>query len=349
VTPVATGTDGLAFAELGPDDPRWEAFAGGTGASPFQHPAWLRALREAYGCRGAALAVVDGAGRVAAGLPVLRVARAGRATWVSLPFTDHCPPLAAGAGAVDALAAAVAAWQAARGVRLEVRGALPAGPGWRAAQVGVRHMLPLDGGADAVGRRVPPPAMRHVRSALRNGLRARVTRSPLDLPAFYRLHARTRRRLGVPVQPRRFVAALWRHVIESGLGFAVLAEVPGGEAVGAGLYVASGASAVMKFSASEPSCWHLKPNHLVTWTAIEEACGRGCATLDFGRSELRHASLRRYKASWGAEEVPLVYTCRGGAGAAGPGRLGDAMGAVIRRSPVVVCRALGELLYPLAG
>lgn len=338
------------LAELRPADPAWVAFATGPGASPFHHPAWLRTLEEAYGYRGLALAVLDGSGRVTAGLPVLRVARPGREVWVSLPFTDHCPPLAVDAAALDALAAGIAAWQAARRVRLEVRGALPSGPGREATQVGVRHVLPLDGGVAGVEARLPRPVLRHVRSAERAGLRARVTRAAADLPAFYRLHARTRRRLGVPVQPRRFVAALWRHVVESGPGFAVLAEGPDGEAVGAGLYLAAGATAVMKFSASEASGWHLKPNHLVTWAAIERACAGGCATLDFGRSELRHAGLRRYKASWGAEEVPLVYTCvGGGAPAAGHGRLRGAMEAVIRRSPVVVCRAVGELLYPLAG
>jgi CelD/BcsL family acetyltransferase involved in cellulose biosynthesis len=179
-----------------------------------------------------------------------------------------------------------------------------------------------------------------------------VTNAAADLPVFYGLHLRTRRRLGVPVQPRRFLAALWRRLVEPGLGCAVLAEEPGGGAVAAGLFLApSAATAVLKFSASEPAVWHLKPNHLVTWGAIEWACARGCAALDFGRSELHHAGLRRYKASWGADEVPLVHTCLGHSGAAlaGPGRLRGAMAAVIRRSPPVVCRALGELLYPLAG
>jgi CelD/BcsL family acetyltransferase involved in cellulose biosynthesis len=341
--------------ELDPDDPRWTAFAStAPGATAFHHPAWLRVLRESYGYPGLVLAALDGAGAVAAGLPVLRVARPGRAAWVALPFTDHCPPLVRDDASLEALTHGIARWPAGRPARLEVRAALPLGSGWEPVEVGVRHVLSLEGGPEAVERRLPRPVVRHVRAARRGVLQVRVTHAAAALDAFYRLHLRTRRRLGVPVQPRRFVAALWRHLVEPGLGFAVLAERPGGPAVAAGLFLAAGAGcAIMKFSASDPSVWHLKPNHLVTWAAVEHACSLGCSELDFGRSELHHEGLRRYKASWGARELPLVHTRRGGAGAAaglvGPGRLRGAMAAVIRRSPPVVCRALGELLYPLAG
>ena len=121
-----------------------------------------------------------------------------------------------------------------------------------------------------------------------------------------------------------------------------------GEAPGGTLFVIPAKAGIHR--AASAAC-DRKPNHLVTWAAIEHACALGCSTLDFGRSELHHAGLRRYKASWGARELPLAHTCLGGAGAGlvGPGRLRGAMAAVIRRSPPVVCRALGELLYPLAG
>ena len=333
--------------ELAPDDPRWTALATAAPATAFHHPGWLRVLQESYGYPGVVLAALGPGGEIAAGLPLLRVARPGRVAWVALPFTDHCPPLVRDDGALEALAAGLARWRP----HLEVRAALPLGPGWDTVEVGVRHVLSLDGGSAAVERGLPRPAQRHVRASQRGDLRVRVTRAAADLEAFYRLHLRTRRRLGAPVQPRRFVAALWRHLVEPGPGFAVLAERPDGAVVAAGLFLAAGEGAIMKFSASDAAAWHLKPNHLVTWAAIEEACALGCVELDFGRSELHHAGLRRYKASWGARELPLVHTCRGGGGAGlvRPGRLRGAMAAVIRRSPPVVCRALGELLYPLAG
>jgi CelD/BcsL family acetyltransferase involved in cellulose biosynthesis len=342
------------LAEMHTDDPRWTSLAtSAPGATPFHHPAWVRAIRESYGYTAVVLAALDGTGEVAAGLPLLRVARPGRAAWVALPFTDHCPPLVRDEAALEPFTLGLVRWKAERRSGLEVRAALPIGPGWDAVEVGVRHVLCLDGGPAAVERGLPRPVVRHVRAAQRSGLQARVTHAAADLPAFYRLHLRTRRRLGAPVQPWRFVAALWRHLVEPGLAFAVLAELPGGEPVAAGVFLAAPGpgGAIMKFSASDPAVWDRKPNHLVTWAAIEHACALGNSTLDFGRSELHHAGLRRYKASWGARELPLAHTCLGGAGGSlvGQGRLREAMAAVIRRSPPVVCRALGELLYPLAG
>ena len=72
--------------------------------------------------------------------------------------------------------------------------------------------------------------------------------------------------------------------------------------------------------------------------------------LDFGRSDLHSTGLRQFKSSWGANEVPLVYSRLGAArGAAGDDRLGSALGFVIRRSPRLVCRFAGELLYRYAA
>jgi CelD/BcsL family acetyltransferase involved in cellulose biosynthesis len=340
----------VTLTELDSDDPGWRAFtASAPGRTAFHLPAWQDAIRDTYGCEGRVLALLGRDGSPVAGVPVLRVTRVGRDAWVALPFTDHVAPLAADEPARLALAEALAAW--AGGRSLEVRGELPATHGWQPVPAGFRHLLRLDRGPEAVEGRLARTALRHVRSGRRAGLRTRVTTSPDDLDAFYRLHALTRRRLGVPVQPRRFVAALWKRLIEPGHGWVTFAETPAGEAAGAGLFLAHGETAIMKFSASDHTRWELKPNHVALWGGIEEACRRGCGILDFGRSEPQHEGLRRFKASWGAAEVPLVYCSArlARAGVAGPSRLRAAMAHVIRRSPVAVCRALGELLYPFAG
>src|SRR5207302_7671352 len=131
-----------------------------------------------------------------------------------------------------------------------------------------------------------------------------------------------------------------------GGGFVGVVETSAGEPVAAGLFLGRGRTLVYKYGASDASAWHLKPNHLLYWSAIEWAAERGFQVLDLGKTELANAGLRRFKAGWGAEELPLVHTRGGPAAAAadGDGRLGRALGAVIRRSPPAVCRALGELL-----
>jgi CelD/BcsL family acetyltransferase involved in cellulose biosynthesis len=49
------------------------------------------------------------------------------------------------------------------------------------------------------------------------------------------------------------------------------------------------------------------PNHLLTWTAIEDACQRGFSFFDFGRSSSNNPGLIRYKEMWGAASSDLPY------------------------------------------
>jgi CelD/BcsL family acetyltransferase involved in cellulose biosynthesis len=343
-------TAAARLAELDAGDARWLDFvATAPGATAFHHPAWLRALAAAYRYRPLVLAHLDAAGDVVAGLPLLRVRRPSGRAWVGLPFTDHCPPLARDAGGLEALARDLATWSRAQRIPLEARGDVA---GWPAATVGTRHVLDLRGGVDEVWKRLRDTLRRQVREARRAGLTVRLTRAPEDLDAFYRLQVATRRRLGVPVQPRRFVAAVWEHVIEPGLGFAALVETPGGRAVSATVLLAWRGTLTEKFQASDAAHWRAKPNQLGIWAAIEWACANGCRELDFGRSDAGHASLQRFKASWGAEELPLRYAVTGAAApvaSAGGGRLGGLLRATIRRSPAFVCRALGRALYRYAA
>jgi lipid II:glycine glycyltransferase (peptidoglycan interpeptide bridge formation enzyme) len=216
--------------------------------------------------------------------------------------------------------------------------------------VGVRHLLPLDGASHDLSQ-LKSSVARHVRASMRAGVRVRVSRSWEDMQTFYRLHAQTRRRLGVPVQPKRFLKAVWQHVVDPGMGFLAMAEDGGGEPIASALFLAHGQALIYKFGASDASRWELKPNHLLFWTAIGWGRENGFRVLDFGKSDIASDGLRRFKSGWGAMEVPLEYMTSGqaGAGLADSERLAGALKAVISHSPVLVCRAIGELLYRYAA
>jgi CelD/BcsL family acetyltransferase involved in cellulose biosynthesis len=348
---VSTVTGGR-LVELDPADPAWLEFVtAATGATAFHHPAWLAALAAAYRYRPLVLAHLDAAGRVAAGVPLLRVRRPSGRMWVGLPFSDHCPPLAADGAALERLSEDLAGWSREQALPLEVRGDLPGSDAWMAATVGTRHVLPLTGGVDAAWAGLKGALRRQVREARRAGLAVRFTRAAGDLDAFYRLQVATRRRHGVPVQPRRFVAAVWKHVIETGLGFAALVETPAGQAVAASVMLAWNGTLTEKFQASDAAHWRSKPNQLVIWSTIEWGCAEACRRFDFGRSDAGHTSLQQFKAAWGAEALPLRYSVTGAAAPAlaGRGRLDGLLHQVIRRSPAFVCRALGSALYRYAA
>jgi CelD/BcsL family acetyltransferase involved in cellulose biosynthesis len=334
------------------DDPRWLRFIEDCpSATPFHHPSWAAMLARCYGYRAFALVHSDGPDRILGGLPVIEVrSPLARRRWVSLPFTDECQALLhPGLAEADLVAELDAARRRAGVSTVQVRAALD-GPGAAARPVAVTHRLGLDPDPDAVYRRLRSSVRKRISEARRDGVVVHRGATPDSLTrAFYRLHVQTRHRQGVPVQPRRYFQLLWEHMLGPGKGFVLLAS--SGRAVIAGaVFLAWGDTVIYKYGASDTAYWPLHPNHLVMWSAIRWGCEHGFRSFDFGRSDLTSRGLRQFKQSWGAETRSLVYTAVGGrAPRPGNGRLGDALGAVLRRSPPVACRVAGQLLYRYAA
>jgi CelD/BcsL family acetyltransferase involved in cellulose biosynthesis len=336
-------------------DPRWRAFVEASdAATPFHHPDWANLVADCYRFKAFVVATAEPSGTITAGLPVVEVRQPLRGSrWVSLPFTDHVPPLLAPGDDGPGLAAALAGAVRAAGVReAEIRGDLPgaAPTGWPA----LRHVLELDPDPQAVYAGFHPSQVkRSIKKGEREGLTVRTGSRQEDLTeVFYGLHLRTRRRQGVPIQPKRFFRLLWDRIIARGMGSVLVVDTPAGDPIAAAVFVEWNRTVVYKFGASDESAWSLRPNHLLFWHAIRTACERGDRWFDFGRTDADHDGLSAFKRSWGAREEPLVYhAVGGGAGRSGPpgGRASRALAAVIRRTPPVVCQATGELLYRFAA
>jgi CelD/BcsL family acetyltransferase involved in cellulose biosynthesis len=328
-------------------DERWRRLVEShPAATPFHDAAWTDALTRCYGFEAFIAAVPDAGSGVAAGVPLMRVrGPSGRRAWVALPFTDACAPLASGPETERALGDALRGAAArARVGRLEVRAPVP---GLAQAAVAVSHVLDLSPGPQALERAFHQRVRRNARRARRAGVTIRAAGREEDLTrTFYALLLRTRRRLGVPVQPRRLLRSLWRAVIAPGRGELLLAEA-GGAPI-AGIVLLHGArTTVYKYGASDERALALRPNDLLMSEAVLAAAGAGREAFDFGRSDSHADGLRRFKSGFGAAERPLVYSAlRTPAPPGGPARL---LEPVIRRSPPAVCRLVGETLYRFAA
>lgn len=332
------------------DDPRWFAFVRGCpSATPFHHPAWSRLLADCYGYRAFAIVALDGAQQIIGGAPVVDVSsRIGGRRWISLPFTDYCPIVTPGESC-DGLARAVVDQAVAGGGTLEFRAGLPGVSGLRVQASAVRHTLDLVADPDQLFRGCSKMHRRNIRKAEQSGLRVERGGSAADMATFYHLHLLTRRRLGVPIQPRRFFTLLARRVTERGLGFVLTAHV-GDVPVAAAVFLAWNGTLVYKYGASDARYWEQRPNNLLFWTAIRWACEHGYHTLDWGRTDLDDHGLRGFKAGWGAKEEPLAYSVFSDVPQREPsGRLRARMTTIIRRSPPWVCQLIGELFYRYAA
>ena len=340
--------DYVAVLEI--TDPRWADFvAAHPAATPFHHPAWTRVVAGCYGFRAFALALSDETGAVRAGLPVVEVRhlRSGP-KWVSLPYTDYCPPLVSNRQEEEQLVAALQrASRAAAARRVEIRAPIASDPD--ASPSALRHVLTLSHNpAEVYAGFHRSQVQRNIRRAEREGLTVRRATRPHDLvDTFYQLHLRTRRRQGVPVQPRRFFRLLWEHTISTGLGSVLIVEASA-QPIAAAVFLAWNETVIYKFGASDVSRLSLRPNHLLFWYAIRAACEQGSRWFDFGRTDIGQEGLRKFKLSWGAVEEPLVYAAlddQSGSAPPGEGMAARMLGPVIRHGPLLLCRAFGETLY----
>jgi CelD/BcsL family acetyltransferase involved in cellulose biosynthesis len=333
-------------------DPRWSHFVTSCRESlPFHHPSWTDLLFDCYGYRAFALAATDGAGEITAGLPVMEVKRPlGKKRWVSLPFTDQCPPLGATVEGMEELMADLDRTRRAAGVSsLEVRAALE-GEIAHLQTSAVLHRLRLRPDVGDLFRTFKRSNQRLIHQAERKGVVVERAETMGDLAdVFYGLHLQTRRRQGVPVQPRRFFRLLWERVLAPGFGFLLLAYA-NGVAIAGAVFLAWNGTLSYKFGASDPDFWQLRANNLTMWTAIQWGCTNGYEQFDFGRTDLDNEGLRNFKNSWGAVESPLGYSWIADA----PVRVRShaiqaPVARVIRSSPTWVCRLVGEALYKYAG
>lgn len=331
------------------DDPDWRAFLQSRSeATAFHHPAWSQLMNDTYGYGPLVLVQIDAEGKIESGLPLLEIrSRLTGRRFVSVPFADYCPPLARDGASLARLTSNLVAWREGAGEpRIEVRGPLPERPGVHPVAQFVRHVVPLEPDPQQVFRRFDQSRVRKaIRRAGREGLHVRLTSSLDDLGTFYPMLWETRRRLGVPVQPKRFLRGLWANLIEKGLGFLALAY-KGTKPVAGCVFLAWNGTLIAKFGSSLPAYWSLRPNNLVFWAAIEWGCQHGYRLFDFGRTEPNNQGLRFFKEGWGAREEPLVYTYLAkSAPKPHSGLATRLLAEVIQHSPRTVCRAVGELLY----
>jgi CelD/BcsL family acetyltransferase involved in cellulose biosynthesis len=330
-------------------NPEWHAFVESSpSAEIFHHPRWLELLNSQYGYELQACCVGNGRG-IEAGLPIARIeSRLTGRRLVSLPFSDVCAPALArdaDPAALVALCEGLGKEAERTGLGLTVHAPLPSAPGAFIRHRFFRHRLPLtDDPAEVEQRYSKSQIKRGIKKAKRENLSAERRTDASALDAFYSLHLKTRRRLGVPTQPKRFIRR-FEELFAAGLGFVemILDER---RPIAAAVFLTHNGTVTYKYGASDTRSLGKRPNNLLFSDVIRWACESGFHTLDFGRTDIGNEGLRSFKRSWGASESELSYTYLADREPVSESALRDRIvSTTIQRSPAVVSRLAGEALY----
>jgi len=139
-------------------------------------------------------------------------------------------------------------------------------------------------------------ARRGVRKSQREGVVV-ATESLESLGTFFNLLVATRKRLGLPVAPRKWA----RHTLDCGRGGLLIARKEGAAVAGI-LFLQDENYVHYALPAYSDAGTKVHAMDACIWALIENACASGHQWLGMGGSPVQNEGLRRFKTKWGGEE-----------------------------------------------
>ncbi len=290
-----------------PED--WRGFAAARGTF-YHQPEWAVCLSDIYRLRLDYYSARR-AGELRGLLAVAEIPPlVGRRRFVSLPFSYAAGPLAEDPTTAAALSEAVLERARERGVRrieLKSRGEHPAAPGFQRASRYATYEIPTEQGESAVWAQLHAGStQRSIKKGQKAGVVVRRGATPEDWQIMAELEERTAHGHGLPAPPRRFFVEGCRGLQRDGLAQVYLAFTSTGAPAAAITVWKGPRSWIYAFGASDPAHLEHRPNHVLLWTAIQDAIAAG-RRFDMGRAAPEQEGLVEFKRRWGGQALPLAY------------------------------------------
>jgi len=313
-------------------------------ASLYHSFEWQRVLNRAYGLKFH-VALLDNAGRLAAGALFAPASRPFSSRLIALPFSDYCPPLSVdGALAEKTLLRELVANSRSTG-HFEIHGVSASAP-WQIVDCFAHWTLDLQRPFAAIEKSMDRNFKRQTRRATESGVTVETGSSEAHAKRFYLLHLETRRRLGLPAPPWRFFR-LVQEIFSERDRFEVYLAAADGKDVAAAVLLKDGSRLHCKWSArcANPP---LGATHLLFSQFCEQYAG-SFGTLDLGRTDVRNQGLNRFKRELGAVSNPLPYAFYPAASSLvsseHTGGVAGIVSNVWRNLPMPIARVIGGAAY----
>jgi hypothetical protein len=336
-------------------DLRWTRLVSAhANGSVFHSPGWLAALEETYGYAPLAFTFAAPHEELSNGVVFSRVRSpitGGRL--VSIPFSDHCQPLVASQGEFCEILSHTIGdreknrWKYVE-IRLLHRGLKPP-QGFQATEEFYLHRLDLSPSLDQLFLKLHKDSVqRKIVRSEKESLIFEEGSSDSILNRFYSLMIKTRRRHGLPPQPRCWFQNLAKHL----QGKLTIHLASKDDCAVAGILTLRFKDVlVYKYGCSDAQSRRLGSMQALLWRAIQRAKADRVNTFDLGRSNFDDHGLITFKDRWGAERTGLSYYRNPGCATHfGPGgwetKLAKQLFAHLPNRILVAC---GELLYKHIG
>ncbi len=352
--PLSAETGSSTVYEIDPlVDPRWEALVDrDVRASIFHHPAWLKALHRTYGYQPIVFTTSAPGAELTDGVVFCQVDSwiTGR-RMVSLPFSDHCEPLADSSKLQEFSSCLERRMRAAKLGYIELRpiSSVCELPGGQQSAEFVFHTINLRRSEEELFEGLHKDSIRRkVQRATREGLVCERGASTSLLENFYQLFVMTRRRHGLPPTPYRWFSNLMECLGKRAQVYVAFK----GQLPVAGLFMLNhGRKLVYKYGGSDQSLSNLGGTPFLFWKVMQDAKAEGFEELDLGRSDLDNQGLITFKNRLGGQPAALRYwrLAAKSRPKSVPGWMSRFARQAMAHSPDVVRIQLGDAFYRHLG
>jgi hypothetical protein len=345
----------VSFHIINPlSDNRWDVLvARHPRASVFHERGWLEALSRTYNYEPFVLTSTPPGQQLCNGLVLCRVSSWITGTrCVSLPFADYCDPLLNDQDSLSEFMNALReecdrrAW---RYVELRPMSYIGGSSIFTPKQAYCLHTLDLSPTAERIFRSLHKDSVqRRVRHAERAGISYERGRSRQLVEEFYRILVMTRKRHGVPPQPRAWFQNLVEYM---GDKIEIRLARKGDTPIAALLSLGHRSSIVNKYGCSDARFHHFGGMPFLFWKLIEESKASGAQEIHLGRSDLDNQGLITFKDRFGTTKKLITYLRYPQAGTLGATSrwTAQAIHELFSITPNALLPTLGRVLYRHIG
>ena len=227
---------------------------------------------------------------------------------VSLPFADHCPPIAEnGKAFIETFSDVITYGKKANWKAVDLKCCVNYLRGTTLPfETFLTHDLDMSQTEQEIFHTFRDSTKRNIKKSIQKGVHVRIQKSLESVKEYYRLNCITRKIHGLPPQPFYFFKKIYEHIISQNYGCVVLAKYQEKVIAGAVFFQFANQS-IFKYGASDPRYLFLRPNNIVMWEAIKWHYLNGFKIFNFGRTELKNKGLLQFKRGWGTKEEILNY------------------------------------------
>ncbi|TGC08300.1 lipid II:glycine glycyltransferase FemX [Methanolobus halotolerans] len=167
------------------------------------------------------------------------------------------------------------------------------------------HTIELSTHPSEVWQKISRGARSSTKKPIKHGVKVYSTKDIKELKSFFELNCTTKKRIGVPSHPWKFFKNLFELMNE----YVVLYVAKyNNEIIAGGIFEYFKDTVTFGYAAHNPNHLSLRPNNILVWKSIEDACVNNYKYYSFGRTSYDNKGLMTFKERWGAVETELYYS-----------------------------------------